>query len=263
METIDFSKISDDIKNPKMGFYVAKNFYTDEEIDAYRNECSQFLSSGKKVFARLVCGNIPDYVHPRSVFEDGSVNQGEDDAATYRIYQYFHNSHSLETEEFFQKTLDFRNKIEGCWSLDSIYQEEMDSLMNYNIVTKYVENNVGLPKHIDYRGISGFPFLQSLVLLSSPKVDFLGGELVVYSADGSKYNAIEDLGLNKGDVLFFDKSLPHEVLPTAESPTKVGRWTVLVGARAKRRGSLYEYYKYSLPVVRAKQILKNTFFNRS
>ncbi len=51
-----------------------------------------------------------------------------------------------------------------------------------------------------------------------------------------------DLGMKPGDALVFDKSLLHEVEETLPG-SDVGRWTVLIGARAERDSRLKSMYK--------------------
>ncbi len=254
---MNYEDLGKQISNKGIGYAIVRGLFSSEEIDRYRNECNEYIKKGRKVYARIIRDDLPDYVHPRTVFEDGTIGTPDMPASNWRIYQYFHNKHTDETESFFKKVLTIRDRIEQQWEDVPGYLSEKQKLINYNIVTKYIESSNGLPKHIDYRGEAPFPFIQSVVLLSTPEIDYKGGDFILYSKDGSKVSLQNDLKMEKGDVFFFDKSLPHEVLPTEISEaSNIGRWSVLIGARAKKRGSRFDLIKYSHPISMAKIKLK-------
>lgn len=247
----DESALRDEILDPDKGFVVLRSVFTPEEVDAYREECNKFLETGARRHTRVTCRNLPDYVHPRS---------HDKTARTYRIYQFLHNQHSPATQSFLDKGFALRNRIEQTWMNDPRYKAERERLMEYIIVTKYVANTGMLKRHKDYEGDCPFPLLQSMVLLSRDPEDFTKGDFLLYTKSGRVLSLARDIALKKGDLLMFDKSLDHEVETTGPgTETDIGRWTVLIGARAKPdkgmsrllKSTLYRepLYPYSEPVI--------------
>jgi len=226
------------VLDPSKGYFLIEGFLSSCEIDRYRQECEEFLKTGKRVCERPRNIKAFDCVHPRTVLSDGTeanLNEQSEKAMTYRIYQFLHNPHSKETEEIFSRSLTLRNAIEEPWLENHTYKNKKNSLEEYMQVTKYVIDSYGLPKHTDFRGELPFPLLQCLILLSKPEVDFLGGEFILYTKNNQKIMTHAELNMEKGDALFFDKSLYHEVERTQESPmSKIGRWSVIIGARYPR-----------------------------
>ena len=105
----------------------------------------------------------------------------------------------------------------------------MDEYIQAN---KYVHDSYGLRKHKDLKEELPYPLLQSLIFLSQPKIDYRGGELIIYTKMNTLLKVQSDLGMEKGDALFFDKTLYHEVEPTrASEMSDIGRWTVIIGGR--------------------------------
>jgi hypothetical protein len=215
-----------DLQDDDKGFYVLKGFYSEREVDDYRGECERFLRVGKVIYDRINTDSMTDYVHPRS----------HDDAArTYRIYQFLHNHRDDAIGRFLGKALSLRDEIEAPWLADEAYRTERAALQNYVIVTYYLRQKGMLPRHQDYTGPAPLPLVQFWVLLCHPGVDYQGGNLVLYTRSGRSHRVEADLGLKKGDALVFDKSLFHEVEVMGDAGDgSIGRWTVLIGARAKR-----------------------------
>ena len=246
-----------DLLNPDKGYVLIKNYFSDTEIDHYRNECEKFLRTGPVCVSRINTDWIPDYVQPRSHDKVGR---------TYRIYQYLHNDHSELTAAFFEKALSIRNTLEQTWLDDPHYRSEKETLQNYVIVTKYITDTGYLPPHRDYYGPAPFPLLQSLVLLSRMPNDYTGGDFRLRTKKGTSLSLANDIGATKGDLLVFDKSLEHTVeLTQAGTSTNLGRWSVLVGARAIRDSRLrgiskrflysHPFYPYTRPIAKALRVL--------
>lgn len=225
----DIGKIRADVLDPNKGFHVLRSLYTLSEVTAYRNRCREFLQHGRVIHQRINSDTMHDYVHPRS-------HDRQD--RTYRIYQFLHNHRNDLTGEFFSKAMSIRDKIEEPWNANSIYKAEKDRLQDYCIVTYYLDKVGMLPSHQDYVGPAPLPLIQFWVALSEPGVDYLEGNLVLYSKTGVRVRAETDLQLQVGDALLFDKSLYHEVEATEPGgKSALGRWTVLIGARAERVSS--------------------------
>ena len=248
-----------DLLDPGKGYVLVKRYYTIEEVDAYRNDCEKLLARALICHTRINSDTCPDYIHPRS--HDGV-------SRTYRIYQYPHNSHGPATDSFLKKGFTLRNQIEEAWLSDARYRAERARLQDYIIVTKYIANAGMLPRHRDYHGPAPFPLLQSLVLLCDCPDDYTGGDFILYTKSSRSLSLANDLGAQKGDLLLFDKSIDHSVEITFPGRrTSLGRWSVLIGARAPRdsrlaarlKSFLYSapWYPYSLPVAtRVMRLLK-------
>ena len=128
--------------------------------------------------------------------------------------------------------LSLRDEIEGNWLADARYRKIRQEQYDYAQVTTYGKSSPGIAKHCDYQGKAPYPLLQCLIFLTRPEVDYLGGDLILYTKSGGTVNVQETLKLEKGDALLFDKSLYHEVEPTLPSElSEVGRWTAVIGAR--------------------------------
>lgn len=222
----DLDEIRADLLAEDRGFYILRDFYTPAEIDAYRSWCEKFLQTGPVIQTRINSDRMPDYIHHRS--HDRAER-------TQRIYQYFHNHTSDEVGEFLRRARELRDEIERAWIDDPVYRLEKELLQDYMIVTRYAPETGMLPRHRDYEGPAPRPLIQFWVLLSEPERDYRDGNLVLHTRDGRRYRVESELGVRKGDALIFDKSLEHEVEMTgAASGEALGRWTLLIGARAKR-----------------------------
>jgi hypothetical protein len=221
-----------DFVNPEKGFFLFKEFLTLQQVDTYRKECESLFHTVPRVEKwpgygedRVNRDDMHDYVNPKLDDENGQV-------AYWRLFQFMHNAHSPETEKIFVTALTLRNHIVKHWLYDLEYKKTKESLGDYVQATNHVVDGRGLTKHTDFKGTLSFPLLQCVVLLSRPDHDFLGGELLVYTKSGRCVRVHSELKMEKGDALFFDKSLFHEVEPTYHvAPNTVGRWTVIIGAR--------------------------------
>jgi hypothetical protein len=227
-----------DLLNADAGFHVIRGLYSPEEVDSYRKACERFMSSATRIHERVMTDRMPDYVHPRS------HDQVE---RTARIYQYFHNHRGDEIGLWLDRAMSLRNQIESAWLDEPAYLAEKNSLLEYVIVTQYHGNRGMLPRHNDYCGPAPKPLIQFWVALSEHGKDYEGGNLVLHTKSGKRYRVESDLGLKKGDALVFDKTVDHEVeLTKMPSVDAIGRWTVLIGARAPRDGLLEALRKRAL-----------------
>ncbi len=222
---IDASEIRSSLLDRGVGFHVMRGLYSVQEVDSYRTECERFMRIGTKIRERITTATMPDYVHPRS---------HDQEQRTARIYQYFHNHSNDAVGRFLQRAMAIRNEVEQAWLGDPVYLSEQKALFDYVIVTQYYGNKGMLAKHQDYSGPAPFPLIQFWVVLSQPDEDYQGGNLVLYSKNGRRRRVEHDLAVRKGDALIFDKSLFHEVELTqiGSKEGALGRWSVLIGARA-------------------------------
>jgi hypothetical protein len=223
---IDLERARNDLLDEAKGYFVIPGLFSAEEVNAYRERCDGFMRHGRRIQARIITDTISDYVHLRShdAFE-----------RTARIYQHFHNHRHDETGKLFARAVGIRDEIEKIWLDHPVYRSEKETLFDYVIVTQYLGDKGMLKKHRDYEGPAPFPLIQFWTVLSEPGKDYEGGNLVLYSKNGASRRVEADLGLRKGDALVFDKTLPHEVeLTRTPGDGALGRWTVLIGARAHR-----------------------------
>ena len=229
MQDLESKTSLEDILDPGKGFLLLRGLMDHEQVNHYREECAEFLESGKRICQwpgygrdRVNRDDMPDYVYP-------SVN-----ASNWRIFQFLHNPHKPATQALYSKALALRNGIEAHWLHDHAYRKLRASMGEYVHVIRYVEGQ-GISRHSDFRGVSPYPLLQCVVLLSEPGQDYLGGELFLYTANDRRVGVHTDLGMKKGDAIIFDKSMEHEVEPTRRATTSgVGRWSVIIGGRYHR-----------------------------
>lgn len=242
----DLATIRRDLESYNKGYYLLREFYSSEEVEDYRSACETFLHEGPVIYDRINTDTMHDYVHPRS---HDSVER------TFRIYQFLHNHKTGLVASFIHKALSLRDGIESIWYDDPVYLSERNRLQDYVIVTYYKSDQGLLPRHKDYDGPAPHPLIQFWVLLSDPCEDYQDGNLILHPRKAPSLHVERDFNLKPGDAIIFDKSLEHEVEKTTFSgENSKGRWTVLIGARAKRDSPFSAFYKrlrYSTVVQRS------------
>jgi predicted 2-oxoglutarate/Fe(II)-dependent dioxygenase YbiX len=223
-----------DLLDPDKGFILRRGFLSTPEVDDYRNECWEFLKTTRTVFKKIHRYSKRDYVWST----DGKVVPG---IRNYRIYQSMQSKHSDQTQAIFNRVLSLRNHIESSWLHDKKYSDVKMRLYDYVQVTSYGRQSEGNRKHTDYRGDAPYPLLQPVIFLSQPGIDYVGGDLLITTKRGHVVNVQETLQMRKGDLLLFDKSLYHEVLPIQPcEPSQVGKWSVVLGGRYPQPPSILE-----------------------
>ncbi len=233
--TEQLEQIRDAVADPARGYHLIRSLYSEEQVDAYRERCRAFLDTGPVLHTRITNEQMPDYVHPRS--HDFAQR-------TWRIYQFLHNHKGDATADFLTSALKLRDRIEQRWQHEPAYRAVREALQDYVIVTYYVADFGMLPPHRDYAGPCPHPLLQFWVALSQPGKDYRDGNLVLFPREAEPLHLEADLDIQKGDGVVFDKSLLHRVDVTAAAgPGALGRWTVLIGARASRAPALQSRVK--------------------
>jgi hypothetical protein len=214
------------LRDDDYGFYVLRGHFSEADIDAYRDESAHEMRTGKVIYERINADGMFDYVHPRSF---------DDEERTIRLYRFMHNHRDDATDRMFSPLIRLRDEVESAWLGDPVYREEKRVQQEFIQVTRYIDDFGELPRHRDYNGPARYPLIQIWGLLSRPETDYHGGNLAIYSRSGKRYRVEGDLGVGPGDILFFDKSLDHEVesVRGGKEPHSAGRWTV-VGARSER-----------------------------
>ena len=234
----------------KDGYFVLKNFFEKEEVIAFRNSIEKSIPLSPNYNYRINNNKVKDYSHKRS---HDNIDR------TLRYYMFFHNKKNWRREIFslIDKSIEIRNEIEKKWDESLDYINLKKKLQDYIIVTKYLPNVGMLKYHRDFPDPTEFPLIQFNLILSSVGLDYNGGEFVLKDNNNKELYLHKDLGADIGDVLIFNKYLLHKVEPTTKGVTDVGRWSILIGARAEYSN------KYKDLIKRIKHSrLMNIFFNQ-
>ena len=233
--SVDLEAARDQLRDPGGGYYPLRGYLDPEHCDRFREWWSRAVDQHPIYHARIANEAMHDYVQPAS---HDSV------ARILRLYQFPHNRREPDLDAFLDSSLALRDAIEEPWLANPDYLRTHAELVNYSLVTRYRPGTGEQPRHRDYEGVVAFPLLQFLVLLSEPETDYRGGEFTLFTRSGEEVRMLADLGLGKGDALVFDKSLDHAVARTlAPSGAGPGRWSLLVGARARRDGAVRDRLK--------------------
>lgn len=210
------------------GYYVFRNFISPQDCIKLREVVSKKMLNCPEHNLRINSNTIQDYIHKRS--HDKKFR-------TLRYYSFFHNDSKWTSVEkkVLNQGLEIRNKIESDWiANDNIFKNNICSLQNYNIFTKYIPSSGMLIPHRDWPKKLKYPLLQFNLILSQKDKDFSSGEFIFEDYNQNTLKIHEDLKMELGDALLFDKFLLHSVQLTEKGITDVGRWSVLIGARANK-----------------------------
>lgn len=223
-QIIDYEKAKQDIE--KDGFTVLRNILSKESVEQYRQECEQqFRSAPRREGKVYEPGKTPDYVQP------WMIHTGKHQVASYRLYQFYHNPHSANTQNIIATIVAIRDRLEKNWPDVQAYNQK-NNLVDYNIVAKYAAKSGFQTRHADAESSLTCPALQCEILLTEPEQDYKGGDLILHLFDGRVVRLNEDVHAHVGDLILFDKRVEHEVTETFpvehESP---GRWMALIGAK--------------------------------
>lgn len=233
----------------KKGYYIINNFASYDDCVALRKVIDKKIQNSPEYNIRINSDTMPDYSHKRShdkIFR------------TTRYYSFYHNS--LKWTDIEKKILiegiNIRDQIEICWvDKNKDYKEIKSNLQSYNIFTKYEASTGMLRPHRDFPRKLKFPLLQFNLILSKKEKDFTSGEFIFEDYNKKKIKIHNDLNMNIGDALLFDKFLLHSVDITEKGENDIGRWSVLIGARADKISYFQE------KKIRLKQKLKKYFIN--
>ena len=218
----------------KKGYFVIKKFATAEDCILLRQKIGKKIIDNPKYDSRINSDFMPDYSHKRS---HDNIDR------TTRYYSFYHNfsKWSQIEKKILQKGIDIRNQIEEGWiNLNEDYKYHKKILQNYNIFTKYEESTGLLRPHKDFPKKLKYPLLQFNLILSEFGKDYNNGEFIFSDYKENKVKIHNDLECNIGDALLFDKYLTHSVETTEKGKNNIGRWSVLIGARAEKVTYLQE-----------------------
>lgn len=223
MSDRDLETLREEILDPRRGYSLVRGFYSVDDIDEYRVGCEAFIPGAPVINTHLVNSTTPNYLYPQIL--DRKLRG-------FQIYQFPQNYEGTRTEAFFQKTIELRDEVESGWA-DAAFRQEVDSHQIYAQVNCHYQGNRPAAKHRDFDPSFPKPVLQCWVPLTQPGRDYRDGNLVLYSKDGRPHRIEDELGVNKGDLLMFDKSLLHEaeVVSSTGNGNGLVRWNVVIGAR--------------------------------
>ena len=210
------------------GYYVYNNFASSNDCILLREVISKKILKSREYHTRINSNTMPDYTHKRS---------HDEISRTTRYYSFYHNvSKWTDIEKkILNNGIEIRNQIESVWiDKDKEYKKIISSIQDYNIFTKYNESTGMLPPHRDWPNKLKYPLLQFNLILSQQQIDFNGGEFVFENYNQKNIKIHKDLKMKIGDALLFDKYLLHSVDLTEKGITDIGRWSVLIGARAHK-----------------------------
>lgn len=231
----------------KKGYYVVNNFASSNECILLRQAIQKKILKSPKYSTRINSNTMPDYTHERS---------HDEIFRTTRFYSFYHNTSKWTNIEkkILEKGIDIRDQIEFEWiKKNDEYKKIKSHLQNYNIFTKYEESTGMLRPHRDFPTRLEYPLLQFNLILSEKDKDFKSGEFIFEDYNQKNIKIHKDLNMSLGDALLFDKYLLHSVDLTEKGNTNIGRWSVLIGARADKVSYFQE------KKIRLKQKIKNIF----
>tara|TARA_B100000700_G_scaffold318721_1_gene412481 strand:- start:530 stop:1285 length:756 start_codon:yes stop_codon:yes gene_type:complete len=239
MINLDIPTIRNQIINK--GYYVINNLFSINEIETFRENISHEIKQSSKFNYRINSHNIEDYSHMRS---HDSIER------TIRYYMFFHNSKkwNANVKNIINTSIDLRNQIEFEWNSDFEYSKIKKNLQDYIIVTQYFSDTGMLKYHRDFPKKTKYPLLQFNILLSEFNKDYKGGDFVLKDNNNKDVFLHKDLKANIGDALIFNKYLLHKVENTYSGITDIGRWSILIGARAEYTKS-YKLYLHKLKLI--------------
>lgn len=209
----------------KDGFAVVRSLLSPERIEQFRRVCEGQFQGAPRLEGKVYKpGVTPDYVQPWVI--DSQRHQ----IASYRLYQFYHNTHSANAQHIIDTIIELRNRIEQKWPEIQEYNTK-NNFTDYNIVAKYAAEGGYQSKHSDMEASLSHPALQCEILLTQPGRDYRGGDLRLYPSDGRVISTNNDLRVRVGDLILFDKRLEHDVTDTMPMVGGKGRWMALIGAK--------------------------------
>lgn len=211
-----------DILDPSKTIHIVRGFLDKDTLGEYFDELKAVFDSAPRIKDKPEHDDGPDCVQPWIYDHDRKQFM------VHRIYSFIHNEQGTLRGRVHEAIMQGRDQIESVWPNKAVYEEKNYS--NFHIVTKYEDGGDGYPRHTDVPYEYDYPMLQCWVQLSEHGKDFTGGDLILYTPDGGRVSGIHDLGIQAGDLVFFDKRTEHEVSPCHTLEGGEGRWIVIVGA---------------------------------
>jgi hypothetical protein len=207
------------------GFVVVKGVFTRDEIETYRIECEKQFKTAPRIEGKnYIEGITPNYTQPWSIdFKNRKI-------ASYRLYEFYHNPMSVNTRYIVDTVIGIRSRIEAHWPEIQAFNTKND-FHDYNIIAKYEPESGYQSVHSDMDPTISHPALQAQIMLTQYEEDYHGGSLALHLKNGKTFELHKDFDLSVGDLVLFDKRIPHEVGKVLPGKGRnMGRWMALIGA---------------------------------
>ncbi len=222
--SIDIQTIRKDILDPSRTASVVRAMLPPSTLKSYMDGAQSDFQNAPRTKDKPDIDQGPDRVLPW--VWDNELKT----FTVHRLYRFLHNEAGTTHGSVHQEIMDIRDQVESAWPNRDFYTK--NGLRNIHIIAKYEHHSAGYHRHTDDPIGHTHPLLQCWVQLSQPGKDFSGGDLILYPPGGGQISAINDLNIQAGDAIFFDKRTEHEVLPCGRLENGRGRWIAIVGAMA-------------------------------
>lgn len=221
---IDIEQARREILDPALTAHVVKGFLDGEELGRYFDEMDELFTSAPRCKEKPTTVDQDDFVLP------WLYNHELKKFMVHRIYCFVRNEIGTFRGAVHSAVMRARDEIETIWDNAPTYREK--NYADLHIITKYEDGSDGYPRHNDVPFEHPTPMLQCWLQLTTPSVDFDGGDLILHPPGGGTVSAFKDLGVSSGDLLFFDKRTDHEVSACDAVDGGRGRWISIIGAMA-------------------------------
>ncbi len=229
---IDINAARTQILDPACGAFVVRGAVDPATLDRYLEEAEAMFEHGPRRREKPTVDGQEDFIIP------WIYDHGQERFTVHRLYRFTGNEAGTTHGGVHVPIMRTRDAIEAIWPNEALYAEK--GLRNVHLITKYEHGAEGYPRHTDVPFPYDHPLLQCWLQLSRPGVDFGGGDLILHPAGGPSISAFNDLKIDAGDVMFFDKRVEHEVTPCEPREHGRGRWIGIVGAMAPMAAGVSE-----------------------
>jgi len=221
---IDTERARGDILDPCRTAHVVKGFLDPDQLAGYFDEINGIYAHAERDTEKPLTVDRADYVLPWLYCHERKRFM------VHRIYCFPCNEGGTLHGGVHAAVMRTRDEIEADWDNSPVYRAK--NYRSLHIITKYEDGSDGYPRHSDVPFEHPTPMLQCWLQLTTPGVDFNGGDLVLHPPGGGSLSAFADLGITAGDLVFFDKRTEHEVTACAGVEGGRGRWISIIGAMA-------------------------------
>ncbi|MBL4591462.1 MAG: hypothetical protein JKY96_05830 [Phycisphaerales bacterium] len=221
---IDIAQAQRAIEDPAATAFVVRSVLSGDDLKRYTSEVENQFASAPVGKVKPTVDTGEDFVLPW-IFD-----QARKEHTVHRLYRFCNNDPATHHGEIHTRIMNTRDAIEQAWDNADAYRQH--HYRNIHIITRYLHNAEGYPRHNDVPYEHPFPMLQCWMQLTEPGVDFGGGDLILHPPEGPSISAFEDLKIGAGDLIFFDKRTEHEVTECKAVAGGRGRIIALIGAMA-------------------------------
>ncbi|MCA9303441.1 MAG: hypothetical protein KC996_04900 [Phycisphaerales bacterium] len=221
---IDVDRARRDILDPSRTAHVVRGFLDEEQLGRYFAEMNELFAHAPRSKEKPTSVEQPDFVLPWLYSEELKRFM------VHRIYCFPCNETGTYHGEVHAMVMRSRDEIESVWNNTPVYRAK--NYGDLHIITKYEDGSDGYPRHTDVPFEHPTPMLQCWLQLTTPGIDFDGGDLLMHPPGGGVISGFGDLGITSGDLVFFDKRTEHEVTACDGVEGGRGRWISIIGAKA-------------------------------